>query len=298
MITIKEFASLCKCTTQTLRYYDRIDLLKPTKVDTESGYRYYDPSQAINFVKIKSLQSADFTIEEIKHLLTQPDNQVYEAFNRKIAQQEQKLARIREIQQSYLTEKNNMEKIIQSVTDFLLRQITDFEMLREFGLDPRDGEKILAQVRSYLEKWMLPHTISGHEITMAINDEVIRGADNVAARISTLTAENLSDDILLGDETVSEENDFSPDQFDIVWETHGWEHVYEFLEDIPEMTEGSQYCLYFQMKDKPYRDDIAFPFFMLGAMIAKKNCDGILTGCTVCNSTDEKNHFQLLRKKA
>ncbi|MBQ6797900.1 MAG: MerR family DNA-binding transcriptional regulator, partial [Oscillospiraceae bacterium] len=26
MMTIKEFASLCGCNTQTLRYYDKIDL--------------------------------------------------------------------------------------------------------------------------------------------------------------------------------------------------------------------------------------------------------------------------------
>ena len=32
-MTIKEFASLCGCNTQTLRYYDKIDLLKPVKTD-------------------------------------------------------------------------------------------------------------------------------------------------------------------------------------------------------------------------------------------------------------------------
>lgn len=101
MMTIKEFASLCGCGTQTLRYYDRIDLLKPGKVDPWFGYRYYSKSQAIDFVKIKNLQAADFTIDEIKALLTMPDTQVYEAFDRKIAEQAQKRKRIKEIQQSY-----------------------------------------------------------------------------------------------------------------------------------------------------------------------------------------------------
>ena len=55
MMTIKEFANLCGCSTQTLRYYDKIDLLKPVKVDPWSGYRYYTKSQAIDFVKIKNL---------------------------------------------------------------------------------------------------------------------------------------------------------------------------------------------------------------------------------------------------
>lgn len=32
-MTIKDFSKLCKCTTQTLRYYDHINLLKPARVD-------------------------------------------------------------------------------------------------------------------------------------------------------------------------------------------------------------------------------------------------------------------------
>jgi DNA-binding transcriptional MerR regulator len=64
MMTIKEFASLCNCNTQTLRYYDKIDLLRPVKVDQWSGYRYYEESHAIDFIKIKNLQAADFTIRK------------------------------------------------------------------------------------------------------------------------------------------------------------------------------------------------------------------------------------------
>lgn len=58
MMTIKEFASLCQCNTQTLRYYDKIDLLKPSKVDPWSSCRYYEEAQALDFVKIKNLQAA------------------------------------------------------------------------------------------------------------------------------------------------------------------------------------------------------------------------------------------------
>lgn len=44
-MTIKEFALICGCNPQTLRYYDQIDLLKPVKVDRWSGYRFYDEEQ-------------------------------------------------------------------------------------------------------------------------------------------------------------------------------------------------------------------------------------------------------------
>lgn len=57
-MTIKEFAKLCGCNPQTLRYYDRVGLLKPVRVDRYSGYRFYDEEQAVTFVKIKNLQSA------------------------------------------------------------------------------------------------------------------------------------------------------------------------------------------------------------------------------------------------
>ncbi len=150
MMTIKQFASLCGCNTQTLRYYDKIDLLKPVKVDQWSGYRYYAKSQAIDFVKIKNLQAADFTIDEIKALITMPDQQVYEAFDRKIAQQSQKLERIKEIQQSYLTEVNTMKIMINSFCDHLLDRANDPEMLREFGMTSNDAAGLVETVRAYL----------------------------------------------------------------------------------------------------------------------------------------------------
>ena len=79
-MTIKEFSKLCNCTTQTLRYYDHVYLLKPAKVDDWTGYRYYSEEQALLYVKIKSFQEADFTIEEIKSLLDKGDGQIYAAF--------------------------------------------------------------------------------------------------------------------------------------------------------------------------------------------------------------------------
>lgn len=65
-MTIKEFAKLCGCNSQTLRYYDRVGLLKPVRVDRYSGYRFYDEKQAVTFVKIKNLQSALFTKEQLE----------------------------------------------------------------------------------------------------------------------------------------------------------------------------------------------------------------------------------------
>ena len=90
-MTIRQFAALCDCNPQTLRYYDHVDLLKPVQVDPWSGYRYYDEDQALTFVKIKILQAAGFSIEEIRELLDKDNLTIARAFDEKIAEQEAKL---------------------------------------------------------------------------------------------------------------------------------------------------------------------------------------------------------------
>ncbi|QTD40882.1 MerR family transcriptional regulator [Sporosarcina sp. Te-1] len=45
--SIGETASLAKMTIETIRHYDRIGLLKPARVDKQSGYRYYTDEELI-----------------------------------------------------------------------------------------------------------------------------------------------------------------------------------------------------------------------------------------------------------
>ena len=140
MITIQGFAKLCGCNTQTLRYYDRIGLLAPAKVDEWTGYRYYEEDQAMRFVKIKNLQQADFSIEEIRPLLEENEDRLAEAFERKIEEQQQKLERIRKIQRSYLKETMDMQNMIRTITDFVEGRMGDPKLWKEFGLDDAQDE--------------------------------------------------------------------------------------------------------------------------------------------------------------
>lgn len=298
MMTIKEFAGLCGCNTQTLRYYDRIGLLKPKKVDPWSGYRYYESAQAIDFVKIKNLQAADFSIGEIRALLDQTDGQVYEAFNEKIAQQERKLERIRTIQQSYLSEKTNMEHIIQDMTDFIGNQLTEFDSLREFGLDPKDGPEVVGRIKAYMAKWIRRGLPDDQEVTLRVNDEVLRGAEQVAEKIQTLDSGNLADTILLGDEDTATGEGFDREEYEPVWESHGWAHAYEALEAMPELKKDAEYCFDLYLNSAIYREEeVSYPLFLLGALILRRDAEEICMSCAVQKSDDEQNHFVVLRKK-
>lgn len=299
MMTIKEFARLCNCNAQTLRYYDKIDLLKPVKVDPWSGYRYYAQTQAVDYVKIKNLQAADFSIEQIKLLLTKSDQQVYEAFNEKIAEQEQKLVRIKEIQQSYLAEKTNMEKVISKMSGFILGQLSDTEWLREFGMNPEDSRKVAEHVAAYMEEWMSSSLQAEQGISLVVDKEVIRGAENVAEKIDTLLNDfrnDLPETILIGNETLSEKDTFDPTRYELLWEIDNWEYVYEFIDRIPKLEENREYCFHFQLREDKYTEDISFPMYMLGAMILKKEA-AVMMGCNVERSSDGNNRFRLLRRK-
>ena len=138
-MTILEFARLCGTTTQTLRYYDRVDLLKPCRLDGWTGYRYYEKEQAADFVKIKNLQLADFSIAEIKALLSSSDEAIYRAFDEKIAVEQEKLAKILKIQESYRKEAMTIDSKINAIAAFLRDELSSAELEQRFPeLDPEE----------------------------------------------------------------------------------------------------------------------------------------------------------------
>ena len=69
MYKIGEFSTLNNITIKTLRYYDEINLLKPSIVDKYTGYRYYSDDQIKDINNIKHYKDLGLSLEEIKDLL-------------------------------------------------------------------------------------------------------------------------------------------------------------------------------------------------------------------------------------
>lgn len=84
MFTIGEFSRLCCISARTLRHYDAIGLLHPIASGKENSYRYYDSSQLPGIQKIEHLKQYDFTLEEIKHLLTLSDAELADCYRRQL----------------------------------------------------------------------------------------------------------------------------------------------------------------------------------------------------------------------
>ena len=69
IFSIGEIAKLFNISTQTLRLYDRIGLLKPSLINEETGYRYYSIDQFIKLECIKRCKVMGFSLDEIKELI-------------------------------------------------------------------------------------------------------------------------------------------------------------------------------------------------------------------------------------
>ena len=71
MLRIGEFSKLAKISIKTLRYYDKIGLLKPAMIDCETQYRYYAPEQLECVRLISMYKEVGLSNEMILKLITQ-----------------------------------------------------------------------------------------------------------------------------------------------------------------------------------------------------------------------------------
>lgn len=65
-LTIHEFGSLRGVSVGSLRYYEKLGLLKPARVDPETGYRYYLPEQIEILDVIQTCVALDIPLKELK----------------------------------------------------------------------------------------------------------------------------------------------------------------------------------------------------------------------------------------
>jgi DNA-binding transcriptional MerR regulator len=73
MLSIGEFARLGQISPRMLRHYDEIGLLRPERIDPQSGYRFYTATQLSRLHRLLALRDLGFTLEQIRELLLGDD---------------------------------------------------------------------------------------------------------------------------------------------------------------------------------------------------------------------------------
>lgn len=129
-------AKLTGVSVRTLHYYDEINLLKPSYVQEENGYRYYDEKALGRLQKILFYRELDFDLKEILEIISNP------SFNQSLALSKQK--------ELLLLKKQRLEGLIN-----LIERINKEEIDMSFNeFDNKDYEKIKNQyAKEAMERW-------------------------------------------------------------------------------------------------------------------------------------------------
>lgn len=99
MYTIKQLADLANVSRRTLRYYDQIDLLKPTAV-ADNNYRYYDQTAVLRLQQIRFYQELEFSLDEIRQMLDKPDFDALQSLHTQKEALQQQVARLNQLIQT------------------------------------------------------------------------------------------------------------------------------------------------------------------------------------------------------
>ena len=270
-MTIKEFSKLCGCNPQTLRYYDRENLLKPVKVDEWSGYRFYEEEQAIIFVKIKNLQKARFSIEKIRELINKDDTEIYYAIENKIAEEEKILQEIKNIQQTYQTEITNMKNKIKALHKSIKESMEEYSPVEEFGIETEEYSEMVKSLDDFFERMLEAEDYSKYEF-IDYSDE------------NRKTEEQNFQDCLANP------------CHETIFERHDWNNVKDFYDEIPEMLNGEEYFFLFKLESSKI-NNTAFANTLLAIMCMKNPDRRMSLKCNIIYSDDGNNHFWLLKSK-
>ena len=136
--TVKQLAELAGVSIRTLRYYDKIGLLKPA-YRTESGYRHYKRAELLKLQQILFYKELGVSLKEIQQILSDPEFDLIQA----LQTHKQKLL---EVQQQY---EQLLKTIDKTIDELQKKKIMKDEEIYE-GFDPK---KIQAMREEVIDRW-------------------------------------------------------------------------------------------------------------------------------------------------
>ena len=127
--TIGEISKLFNINKKTLRYYDEIDLFKPSYVDKNNKYRYYSIDQFECLETIQYMKELGLTLNKIKYHLNDLNlNSIIDSLEYQNQIIEEKIAELKNMQLS-------INKKISQIKD--ATQLDILDQIREFDFNQR-----------------------------------------------------------------------------------------------------------------------------------------------------------------
>lgn len=125
MYKISEFSKMTGLTVKALRYYDAQALLVPSLRDNETSYRFYLDDDIKRALLIKTLRSLDFSISEIRDILSNCETE--EDLSYCLLEKQEMIKR------NILAEKEQLKKI-----ESFLKPLTGSPMAAEYVIEIKE----------------------------------------------------------------------------------------------------------------------------------------------------------------
>ncbi|MDE2026676.1 MAG: MerR family transcriptional regulator [Patescibacteria group bacterium] len=123
VLSIKQFAQICRTTPRTLRFYEKLGLLLPSHINPFTKYRSYTPEQAREFLQIKLLQDFQMPLKKIQ--LTISQKAIQQTVNKQLNQIKQTIA-----------EKQKEYSFLQTINHFLFGKLAINSYLKKESVGP------------------------------------------------------------------------------------------------------------------------------------------------------------------
>lgn len=190
MLRIGDFSRLAQVSGRTLRYYDQLNLLKPTATDALTGYRYYSIEQLPRLNRILALKDLGFELDQIAGLLdtdlSSPHLRDYlldqeRELEAKIAADQERLQRVRTRLQMIAAEE---EPILIDVT---LKQVEARRVVGNRQVIPgiRDIPYFARLMFSETYRWLRTARVAygGGQLLLYHNDEYVEQDFDIEAAV-------------------------------------------------------------------------------------------------------------------
>lgn len=175
--TVKALAELSGVTPRTLRWYDRVGLLKPARF-SEAGYRFYGPAEVNRLQQILFYRELGFSLENIADILNDPAFDAQAALQghlRALREKREQLdALILTVEQTILNEKGELNMTDKEKFEaFKSKQVEENEKI--YGKEAREAygdEEVEASNRN-----MMAMTQEEYERWQALDRQIKEGLE-------------------------------------------------------------------------------------------------------------------------
>ncbi|MGE5707912.1 MAG: MerR family transcriptional regulator [Bacteroidota bacterium] len=121
MFKIGEFSKMCRVSVRSLRHYDELGLLRPERIDPETGYRYYRAEQLHRLHRILALKDLGINLEQIAGLLKEdlPADKVRDLL----------LCRKAEVEETLVLEQERLARIVARLEQIERKVLMPYEVI-------------------------------------------------------------------------------------------------------------------------------------------------------------------------